>query len=534
MAGRETPRQRMIGIMYLVLTALLALNVSKDVINAFVVVNESVVESNYNLSHKLDDIYSNFEKNYLFNQAKVKPFWDKAIIAKELSDEMVDYVLNVRYEVISKTEGIPIDSAKNISVTNINKKDNYDIPTNYFIGSPYEKEGGAAKALKNKIDTYKAEMLKLVDLKNIDNINLGLNTKGPYFNAEGVEEKWETHFFYNTILAADIAILNKIISDIYNAEFDVVNLLHKSIGQGDFKFDKIEAKILPESKYVFSGDDYKAEIIVAAYDTSQSPEVYYKEGISFLPDSQINEAKILKSQSGKIFINLPARNIGNNKYAGVVKAKTGLGLVNSFHFSGEYYVTKPSYSISAKKMNVFYIGVDNPVSIDISGIPRENISPAISVGTIKPDPSSNDWIVTVPNGTVETIINVRANISDEVKNMGAKRFRVKNLPDPIATIANKSSGIINREIMIAAGAILPKMPADFEFDHSFVISSFTMTIQRGFKVYNLESKNTYLTSEMVEQIKKTNRGQSVVFENIIARDPEGIDREISSIVLTIN
>lgn len=88
--------------------------------------------------------------------------------------------------------------------------------------------------------------------------------------------------------------------------------------------------------------------------------------------------------------------------------------------------------------------------------------------------------------------------------------------------------------MIAAGAILPKMPADFVFDHSFVISSFTMTIQRGFKVYNLKSKNTYLTSEMVEQIKKTNRGQSVVFENIIARDPEGIDREISSIVLTIN
>lgn len=531
---KETPRQKMIGMMYLVLTALLALNVSKDVIDGFVVVNDTVLESNINLSRKLEDIYANFEKNYLFNQQKVAPFWDKAKKAKLISDEMVHYVSNIRYELISRTEGIPIDSAKLLSVQNLGKKDNYDIPTTYFMGTSLNAYNGAAKKLKEKIAGYSKEMLQLVDEKYLDNVNLGLDTDGPYYNADGAEEDWETHFFYHTIQVADIAILNKLISDIYNAEFDVVNLLHKSIGQGDFKFDKIEAKILPESKFIFSGDKYTAEIIVAAYDTTQSPEVYYMEGTDYLPESQLNQAKTLDATSGKITISFTSNSEGVKKYAGLVRVKSSTDIQNDYHFSGEYIVSKPSYSVSAKKMNVFYIGVPNPVSIDISGILRANIAPSISCGTIKPDPASNDWIVNIPSGFTDAIIHISTNMNGEIKQLGSKKFRVKKLPDPVATIANKNSGIINRDIMIAAGAISPKMPDDFEFDHTFVISSYTMTIQRGFKVYNFESKNSYLTNEMIDELKRTNRGQSVVFEKIIARDSEGGEREISPIVLTIN
>lgn len=534
MAGaKETPRQRMIAMMYLVLIALLALNVSKDVLNAFVVVNENILETNINLSKKLEDIYRNFEINYQFNQAKVKPFWKKAQKVKIHSDEMVNYILNVRNELISLTEGVSIDSAEKITVRDLKRKDKYDLPTNYFIGSSYDGYNAAAKQLKEKIVEYRENLLNLIEPKYLNNINIGLITEGPYYNADEQEENWETHFFYHTILAADVTILNKIISDVYNAEFDVVNLLHKSIGQGDFKFDKIEAKILPQSNFIFSGEEYKAEIIVAAYDTSQRPEVYYIQGADYLPSSQYNQAKLLESESGKTIISFPAGSEGLKKYAGFVRVITGTGILNDYHFNGEYFVTKPSYSISAKKMNVFYIGVSNPVSIDISGIPREKLVPSISCGTIKPDPSSHDWIVNIPSGFSDATVTISANINNEKKLLGSKRFRVKKIPDPMASIANKNSGIINREIMIAAGAISPKMPVDFEFDHSFVISSFTMTLQRGFRVYNFNSKNSYLTNEMIDQIKRTNRGQSIVFENIIVRDSDGNDRSISPIVLTI-
>jgi hypothetical protein len=488
MAGaKETPRQRMIAMMYLVMMALLALNVSKDVINAFVVVDENILETNVNFSQKLQDIYTNFEKNYQLNQIKVQPFWEKAKEAKLLSREMVKYINYIRNKLISKTEGISIDSAKNISVKELRKKDNYTIPTNYFMGNSDDGSDGVSKELKDKINEYRQKMLKLVDPKNLDNVNLGLTTEGPYYNADGKELNWETYFFYNTILAADIP-----------------------------------------------SDEYYAEIIVAAYDTTQSPEVYYSKDIDYLPVTQYKQAILLDSKPGKIIINLPARSEGIKKYAGFVRAKTGTGIVNDYHFNTEYVVAKPSYTISAKKMNVFYIGVGNPVSISISGIPKENLTPSISCGTIKRDPFNDDWIVNIPPGFTEAIINISANINGVKREIGSKKFRVKKLPDPIATIANKNSGVINREIMIAAGTLSPKMPADFEFDHSFVISSFTMTIQRGFKVYHFNSNNSYLTDEMIEQIKRTNRGQNIVFENIVARDPDGIDRSLSPIVLTIN
>ncbi len=535
MAGyKETQRQKMIAMMYLVLIALLALNVSKDVINAFIVVDENIIESNENLSQKLQDIYVNFEKNYQLNQIKVQPFWKKAEEAKLLSAEMIKYINNVRYELISKTEGISLDSAKNTSVRELKKKDNYTIPTNYFLGKSDDGSDGVAKKLKDKINEYRQKMLKLVDPKNIDNVNLGLITDGTYYNADGAEQNWETHFFYNTILAADIPILNKIISDIYNSEFDVVNLLHKSIGQEDFKFDRIEAKVLPKSNFVFTGDEYYAEIIVAAYDTTQSPEVYLLHGSDYLPITQYKQATLLDSKHGKIIINFPAGSEGTKKYAGFVRAKTGNGIVNYYHFNSEYVVAKPSYTISAKKMNVFYTGVNNPVSISISGIPKENLTTSISCGTLKRDPFGDDWIVNIPPDFTEAIINISANIDGVKRKLGSKKFRVKRLPDPIATIANKNSGVIDREIMIAAATLSPKMPDDFEFDYPFVISSFTMAIQRGFRVYHFDSNNFYLTDEMTDQIKRANRGQNIVFENIVARDPDGIERTLSPIVLTIN
>lgn len=534
MAGKQTPRQKMIAILYLVLISLLALNVSKEVINAFVVVNDSIIESNINLSEKLKDIYANFEKNYIFNQIEVKPFWDKAKDARLLSEEMVEYINNIRHELISETEGISLDSARNTSAQDIKKKDNYTIPTNFFLGHRDDGSSGVARELKEKIIMLRRKMLNLVDPKNFENVNIGLSTDGPYYNADGMEQDWATHFFYNTIIVADITILNKLITDVHNAEFDVVNLLHKSIGQGDFKFDKIDARVIPKSNFVFIGDQYSAEIIVAAYDTSQSPEVYYLRGVNFLPVDQYKQATLIESKSGNVVINFPARSEGIKKYAGFVRSRADMGGVNDYHFSAEYIVAKPSYTISAKKMNVFYTGVDNPVSISISGLPKESLTPSISCGTLKRDPSNDDWIVNIPSGFTEAIINISVNINGVQRAMGSKRFRVKKFPNPIASIGNKSSGVINRDIMIAAGVLTPKMPEDFEFDLTFEVTSFTMTLQRGFKVYNFNSNNSYLTDEMILQIKRTNRGQNIVFENIIVRDPDDLERTLAPIVLTIN
>ena len=534
MSGKETTRQKMVSMMYLVLYTLLALNVSKDVINAFVVVNKSIVLSNKNISQRLQGIYSGFEKNYQFDQAKVKPYWDKAKVARTLSRNMLEYLDQIKYELISKTERIPMDSAKVIQVRKLKMKDNYQTPTNYFLGNTDNGRSGVAIKLKTRIDEYRQKILDLVNKSDFQDIESDLSTSGPYYDADGQKQNWQIHYFYNTILAADITILNKFRSDIYNAEYEIVNSLYKSIGKGNFKFDKIEAKILPQSNFIFMGDEYHAQVIVAAYDTSQSPDVYLMKGVDSLPASQYNEATKLGGRSGRIMINFPAQKEGVNKYAGFVRETTPEGRINDFHFSGEYIVAQPSVTVSAKKMNIFYIGVSNPVSIAISGIPPEDLVPSISSGTIKRDPAGGgNWIVNIPPGNTEAIVSVIANIDGEKRRLGSKLFRVKKLPDPIATVAGKSSGGINSDIMLAAGGLAPKMPEDFDFDQTFVISSFTMTMQRGFQMYHYKSDNAYFTAEMRDQIKRTNRGQNIIFENIIARDPNGIDRKLAPIILSI-
>jgi hypothetical protein len=185
-------------------------------------------------------------------------------------------------------------------------------------------------------------------------------------------------------------------------------------------------------------------------------------------------------------------------------------------------------------MNVLYIGVENSVSISVPGIPTENLLPKISFGTLKQSSWNNDWIAEVLPGYRQVTISVSALINGVYKEMGVQRFRVKKLPNPTALVANKNKGFIDKELLIAAGGVIAKMPDDFEYDLSFKIVSFIMTIQRGFNVHHFKATNEKFTEEMIKQIMTSNRGQNILFEDIIAQDPVGDKRHLAPIILSIN
>ena len=531
---KETPRQKLVSMMYLVMMALLALNVSREVINAFIVVDENLIMSNENFKSKLKDIYSNFEQNYILNPQKVAPYWEKARMARFLSAEMVAFIQKARNELVAKTEKVTEDSASRITTRDINLKDDNTISTNYFLGNSDDGSEGEARVIKNRLNVFRKQMLNLVDSSNRKFVNLGLQTAGPYYDADGKEENWETHFFLHTIIAADIPILNKLILDVYNSELEVVNSLHKSIGKGDFKFEKIDAKVIPQSNFVFLGDQYTAEVIVAAYDTSHSPAAYYMQDADSLDTTQLNKATLLQNDSGRLMIRIPAIKEGVNKYSGLVRTVSDIGEFRDFHFNSEFVAAQPSASISAVKMNVLYAGVDNPVSFAVAGVPSESITPVISAGTIRKDPKSRDWIVNVPLNFNSAVISMFTTLNGVKKGMGSQVFRVKKIPNPVASIGSKSSGAINKNILIAAGAISPQLPEDFDFDFNFNVRSFTMSIQRGFKTFSFNATNAYLTPEMIDEIRKTNRGQKIVFENIEVLDPFKASRILAPIVLSID
>ena len=534
MAGyKETPRQKMIAMMYLVLTALLALNVSKQMLDAFIVVNESMESTNENFANKIEDVYSEFNKQYKLNPNKVGPYFESAEEAQQLTKEIVDYIDSVKYALILTTERrlVTIEEAKNTTLNELNSKDEFTEPTRFFFGRSNDGTTGESGKLKRRINSFRHEMLSFMN-ENPESDRLGLITNETYYDRDGKVQNWETHNFYYTILAADITILNKLIVDVQSAEFDVISYLYSSVTAEDFKFDDIQAKVISQNSYILQGQEYEAEVFVAAYDTKQDPEVYVLRGADEINDRNITRATPVEGKDGVVKLNFRGDREGLHKFAGIIRVKNPDGETQEYPFSSEFIVAPPSLTVAATKMNVFYSGVENPVSISVPGMADENIRPTISAGTLTRDPNSTDWIVDVPKGITSTVISASADYEGRLVNMGAREFRVKRIPDPVAEIGGQKEGILDRNTLLAANAIIPKM-YDFEFDLNFVVNSFNMgTIINGDWIQKSARGNLF-TSEITEMIKNSRRGQKFFFENIQASGPDGTTRTLNTVNLTI-
>jgi gliding motility-associated protein GldM len=549
MAGyKETPRQKMIAMMYLVLTALLALNVSKSMLDAFLVVNQSMENTIDVFESKLGDLYVNFEKQYQLKPGKVEDYWRRAEDAKALSHELKEYIEALKFQVVKKSERTdsletleryyveetipdPDDPRKSIQSLTLNMssvptKDKYDEATNYFINQK------KAEELRMKIEEYRTAMINLIDTSFRQNVKLGLSTAGPYYDADGQKQNWEMHHFYHTILAASVTILNKLKAEVQTSEFDVVSELYSEIDISDFKFDKIEAKIIPTTNYVLQGDRYEAEVLVTAFDTKQTPDVYVLQGADKITENNKGRAQRIEGEEGVVKLSFPASGVGPKKYAGIIEILSPEGETIPYQFSGEYVVAPPSLTVAATKMNVFYIAVDNPVSISVPGIADANLRPVISTGTLKRNPQGRDWIVRVPTGQTRAVITVDAIYQGETRRMGTAEFRVKRVPDPVAEIAGQVEGQIDKNTLLAAKAIIPVMK-DFEFELYFRVTGFRMATILGGDWISKRTSGNQFSEEMISMIQQSRRGQKFFFENIQAKGPDEVPRSLNPISLEI-
>jgi gliding motility-associated protein GldM len=517
MAGyKETPRQKMIAMMYLVLTALLALNVSVEIIEAFVVVNHSIENTNENLKSKMAETYARFEQQNLLNENKVGPYWAKAQGARKSSDDLITFIESLKYEVIAKNENISIDEAKSIPLGEIDSRDKYDVSTNYFIGNSQDGSKGKASELKDRINLYHEDLLKLLPPEAGAGLKLGMDTEGPYYDANGGKQNWEMHNFYHMILAANVTFLNKLIADVRNAESDVVRTLFNSVSADDYKFDMVAPKVIPSSKLVFQGDTYEADIMVAALDSKQNPEV-------------LIGGRQIPASGGIAKYTVNASSTGLQTYRGTIKVQGPDGEAKEYPFEESYFVMTPSLAVAATKMNVFYANVDNPISISASGIPETQIQPSISTGTIRRD--GKGWVVRVPLGQ-KAIITVTHNDGKTSRKMGSAEFRIKRVPDPKAFIANTDGGPVQKSLLLASRAIIPRMPEDFDFDLNFEIVSFRFVGIRGGDIKEIPGNGNILTQELQTLISNAKRGERIWIEEIYAKGPDG-NRKLGSINLII-
>jgi len=561
MAGyKETPRQKMIAMMYLVLYALLALNVSKQVLDAFLVVNENVQDTNTSLSSKIAATYNRFETQYNLNQDKVGPFWEKAQVVRKESNAMVQYLRHLKLKLVEVSERkdsafvishyyfdtlVPdpahpteMKKIKELNLRIVPSKDRYNDVTNYLIGVGNTKKGEAYR-LSRKMNAYRKVILKIMDLPaNTTKVGLITNYRGKqkiiYRNADRQEQDWENHNFYYTILAADVTLVNKIISEAKMSEFDALNYLFSSITAKDYKFANVEAKVIPYSTYVLRGNTYKAEVLVAAYDTKTKPNVRILNGVDSITDQNIDKTQLVKGQGGVVELVLPAKKEGFHKYAGIIEMiDPATNKTVKYNFKGKYLVAPPSLTVAPLRMNVFYIGVENPVSITAPGLSASQIHPRISAGKLYK--KGRNWMVKLTKGVPGNKVYVSATAKIDGRNilLGRSEFRVKRVPSPTAEIAGQTNGQIDKNIMLAARAIIPNMK-DFLFNnYYFKITSFTFATLINGDWIPKNVKGNIFPPEVMKIIRNGKHKQKFFFENIQAIGPDGTIRSLNPISLEI-
>lgn len=537
----------MIGMMYLVLTALLALNVSKEILNSFILINDSLVVTNKNFASKNESQYDAFKAALLNDQKKVQKWYDDAVDVQHEAGSLVDHIEDLKQYLIMRTDKLDsnevqvlLDNVANasnevqrdaaqaivdsvFSLRNVDSKDNYDTPTNIMIGGNEAKlkEGPhTASELVEKLSSYRDNLISKLDPKKgqsiIDALRLNFNTDTTIRVSKSEFETWPMANFYHIPLAAVITNLSKIQTDVRNAESDVVKYLFREVDASDFKFDTLAAKIIAPN-LVFHGDEYKAEIFVAAFSTTQNPQVQIGK-----VDTSVNEivgaidTTSVVVDRGVGTYTVKATREGPQKYSGIIKVKAPSGQYLKYPFEGEYMVMKTGVVVSPTKMNVLYRGVKNPVSISVPGVAPELVKANITNGSLRADSKEGkgNYIAEV-KGANESTVSVTAEIDGKPRKMGEFKFRVKNVPPPVATIAGKEGGLVSANRLAAAPTVIPKMK-DFDFELYYKVTKFDLVYQVGTDLITKPVVGSKIPGDAIDQIKRLKKGSRVYIENIKA------------------
>jgi len=299
--------------------------------------------------------------------------------------------------------------------------------------------------------------------------------------------------------------------------------LFTNIDAGSFKFNKIEAIVYAKSNYVFRNDKYEADVFIAASDTTVAPEI-------ILSDS--TKLEIINGK-GKYWGN--TKEIGFYQWSGAVQLQhPATKEILKFPFSAEFQVAEPAIVVSPMKLNVFYIGVDNPVEISVSGVPEFKLK--ISIGnnaTIKK--AESGYSVRV-NGGSETTIYVSEIMDNGItRNIGTKTFRIKTVPDPVAKVLVNGSNVAESMIVdsVLAGGRVEAILENFDFNLSFRISGFRVSAVQGGYVTDADSNNGRMTKTQSELIKSLPPKSKVTIENITAVGPDGRPRKLNDLIFRI-
>ncbi len=533
--GKLTPRQKMINMMYLVLTALLALNVSNEVLNAFRLVNEGLLNSNTSLASKNADIYTTFQKKLEEDPKKAQEWFDKAQEVKKLSNDLHTYLEEAKSTLVKLAQGVDPETGE------IVERDNIDYATAYFV----EKNGEKGKALKAKIDKTKEELMRLSggELK----LPLTSDIGGKKVANETGVNAWEYRTFNHVPVTAAVTILSKFQNDVIASEGAVIEYLIKKIGAFDFKFDKLAAAVISPSGYVLEGQPYKSEIFVAASSSTQNPEVFLGPLSGFEKDKDSGGwkekdvedeklpagfQKLEKMVGGKGQYEVVGRGVGEKKYSGAVRLKNPKGGYTFYPFEMAYQVGARAVVIAPTKMNVLYIGVDNPMKISVPGVSSNDVTATFQGDGTLTKNADGTYVAKVKTPG-KTVIAVSAKIDGKVQQMGTEEFRIKRIPDPIPTVGGVLRGGSESAGKLKVQTGLVALLENFDFEARFNIVSFTVGYQKGPDYFEEKVQGALFNDKVKGILNGLKPKQIIIFDDIKVVGPDGTQRKIPQLAFKI-
>jgi len=528
--GKETPRQKMIGMMYLVLTAMLALNVSKEAVKAFVKVDQALTLTVKNYSLKNDLIYKEFDRAATENPTKAGKYKTSAYQVKEQADQIFNFMQGLKIEIINTCDG-PGNAAvvgTEVFTEKILKFDDSNVPSQILIGA---NENGKANDLKANINEYRDFLITVLEGKNPtaeESLRKSLSTEPGKNEKTGESERWENATFQTLPTVAVIAMLSEFQVNVRNAETEVLNYLYTQIDASSFKFNKLTAIVIPNSNYVTLGSDFEAQVFISATDSTLLPEI------------TVGDNKLPIDETGKGIYKVKASSIGPKKWGGIIALKAPDGSIKNYEFKSEYVVGEPNVIVSPTAMNVMYMGIPNPIDVSVPGVSPNQISIKVVNGTSTTEKVKNSkgenfkgtWAVK-PNAVGQNVqVIVTANINGKPMAYPPYEFRVKSVPLPNAIFGGKATGTIPRATAMAQMGVFAILP-DFDFDIQYEVTGFTFLYNDKGNSYEQPSTTNNLTAQQKDLISKVTRGKDLIFKDIKAKGPDGKIKDLLPIILRV-
>jgi len=503
--GKQTPRARMINILYLVLLGLIALEAPANLLDAFKKIGDSLTNSKTNVQNGIDANYTAFEKKVKDEPERAKPILAKAKAATAVADELNNYIEGLKKTLIQRTGGM-------------DKEGDYEGRENVDEGNRLMIEGQKAKELKAKINDTKEKLKNMLEPQDQASVSFALEAED---SKTGEKKTWEQNYFGDGVpMGAEMTTLIKIQADVKNDEAQVQKKLLSKMEQAVVTLDQFAAVAVAPSSYIIQGQTYKADIFLTAYDSKSNPDITI-------------DGSHISASGGKGTYTVNTSSEGIKHYKGVIRVKGTDGKIKEYQLPEQtYQVAKPSAVVSPDKMNVLYIGVDNPLSVSAPGVPLENLKISMSGGSV--NGSKGHYTARVSSiGTAKITISAEMEKGKSTV-LGSSEFRVKRIPDPVAQFGGKSGGSTSTVNLRAQDRLFAHLD-NFEFEAKFNITHFKMLIQKPRQDIIMKTgTGSELNAEMKAALNSITPGTKVIFDDVTAVGPDGATRGLQAIILTAN